>query len=133
VLDDLAPHLQAELLPKALDAAAAIPDGSSRAHALAALAPRLPAELLPKAFDAAPKTKTYPKTLVALLNRSQDLLMRSERPAYIRQLRDCLNGTDRRVFSDVLIGAAPAIADVGGTEAIEQCTQAVIDAYRWWP
>ena len=49
----LAPQLPAELLPRALDAAATMTFGTNRASALQALAPRLPPSLMPSALDAA--------------------------------------------------------------------------------
>jgi hypothetical protein len=57
-LTALAPHLPADLMPRALDAAAALNENdffssSPRAKALAGLAPHLPADLMARALDAA--------------------------------------------------------------------------------
>ena len=75
----------------------------------------------------------HPRALIALLKGAHAVHAQRERLAYIRLLRDCLNGVDRKVGLDVLVAAVPAIIEIGGDAAIKECAHAVTDPYRWWP
>ncbi len=131
----LAPHLPADqqpaVLAQALTAATAIDDDDDRAQALTGLAPHLPADLLAQALEAIPKTST--ETLTALLQRSRSVLSRTEDVGYLNLVRESIRRTDRRACLGLLTTVAPAVAEIGGVSAIEQCVHAVIDVHRWWP
>jgi hypothetical protein len=129
VLAGLAPHLPPGLLAQAL-AAAAISD-FSRGRALAGLAPHLPPGLLTQALAATPKTS--PQTLTAILERGRSVLRRDADVAYVDLLRGGLTGTGRTVCCEVIGTAAPAIAEIAGVRAIEECVNAVVDVHSWWP
>ena len=124
-------YLPAGLLAQALATAIAITSDYSRVQALGAMASHLPADLLAQALAATPKTS--PETVTALVERSQITLARDADDVYVALLRDSLNGTSRSVCIDVITAAAPRIAEIGGTCAIEQCVNAFTDVYRWWP
>jgi hypothetical protein len=116
---------------QALAAATAITMDHSHAEALTGLAPHLPADLLAQALGSAPRTA--PQALMALLERGQALHTQGSRLAYVRLLRDCLNGINRQACLDIVVSAVPAITETSGVVAIKQCAHAVTDVYRWWP
>jgi hypothetical protein len=105
-LAGLAPRLpdadRPAIVAQALAAATAITTDHSRAEALTGLAPHLPADLLAQALGSAPRTA--PQALMALLERGQALHTQGSRLAYVRLLRDCLNGINgrqgHRIFAD---------------------------------
>ena len=130
-LAGLAPHLPADLLAQALVAVTAITNDYSRTEALAVLAPHLPADLLAQALGSAPRTDL--QGLIALLKRGHVLYGHGKRPAYVRLLRDCLNGINREAFLEIVLSAAPAITEISGAMAIEHYARAVTDVHRWWP
>jgi hypothetical protein len=130
-LAGLAPHLSPDLLAQALTAATIIPDDFYRAEALKGLAPHLSSDLLAQALEATPKRSIA--ALTALLQRSRSILPRHEDAGYVNLLRQSINGTDRRVCFELLAAVTSAVAEIGGVRAVEQCVQAVIDVYRWWP
>jgi hypothetical protein len=131
----LAPYLpaeqQSEVLAQALSAATAISQESSRTQILTRLAPRLPAGLLAWSMKTVPKTSA--EVLTALLQRGRSAFPRAEDAAYLDLLRESINGASRSVCLGVLTATAPDIAEIGGTQAIEQCVNAVVDVHRWWP
>ena len=61
------------------------------------------------------------------------MLRREGDRAYVNLLRDSLNGTQRTVCLGVIMAVAPTVAEIGGLRAIEQCVDAIVDVYRWWP
>jgi hypothetical protein len=130
-LAGLAPHLPEDLLAQALTAATIIATDEYRAAALAGLAPHLPENLLAAAANSAPRT--FPHPLVTLLERQHAFHVHDPHLPYVRLLRDCINGTDRKGCLEIVASAAQAIAEIGGVAAIRQCADAVADAYRWWP
>jgi hypothetical protein len=130
-LAGLAPYLPSDLLAQALDAATVVTDDSSRAYALARLAPHLPSDLLAQALDGTPRER--PETLTAILARGRAVLRRDGDVAHVNLLRNSLNGTNRRDCLNIITAVAPTIAEIGGARSIEQCVNAVLDVYRWWP
>jgi hypothetical protein len=122
---------QSAVLAQALTDVVAIRSGSGRALALMKLAPYLPANLMARALEATPRTS--PDTLIALLQRSRSLFTRADDAAYISLLRESIDGTNRRVCFELLRVVAAAIAEIGGTGAIEHCVHAISDVHRWWP
>jgi hypothetical protein len=109
----------------ALAAATAITMDHSRAEALAGLAPHLPADLLAQALGSAPRTA--PQALMALMERGQALHTQGSRVAYVRLLRDCLNGINQQACLDIVVSAVPAITETSGVVAIKRCAHAVTD------
>jgi hypothetical protein len=120
---------QSAVLVQALSAATAISGESSRTR-LTWLARQLPAELLAWSMKTVPKTSA--EVLTALLQRGRSVFPRAEDAAYLDLLRESMNGASRSVCLGVLTESTPAIAEIGGTRAIEQCVNAVVDVYRWW-
>jgi hypothetical protein len=131
----LAPYLPADqqsaVLVQALNAAIAISEESDRTHILTWMAQGLPADLLPWSIKTVPKTSA--EVLTALLQRGRSVIPRAEDAAYLDLLRESINGASRSACLGVLTVSAPAIAEIGGTQAIEQCVNAVVDVHRWWP
>jgi hypothetical protein len=131
----LAPYLPADqqsaVLAQALSAATTVSQESSRTHILTWLAQRLPADLLAWSIKTVPKTSA--EVLTALLQRGRSVFPRAEDAAYLNLLRESINGASRSVCLEILTASAPAIAGIGGTQAIEQCVNAVVDVHRWWP
>jgi hypothetical protein len=46
---------------------------------------------------------------------------------------DSLRGSDRQACLNLIIVAAPAIAEIGGQEAVNESVQAIMHTCRWWP
>ena len=131
----LAPRLPPDLLAQALAAATAITDNSGRAEALISLVPHLPADqqggALSQALAAASRTGS--ETRVKVLKTARSAHFRDGSGSYVHLLRDSLSGIDRTVCLRVIEAAAPAISEIGGGAAIQQCVDAIVAAHRWWP
>jgi hypothetical protein len=134
-LGRLAPRLpteqQADVLVQALAATAAITDRHDRADTLTVLAPHLLVELLAEALTLTPEESIH--TITALLTRGVALARSDENAAVVDLLRNCLGTTSRHACLSIITAAAPAIAEVGGPGAIQQCGEAIADMHRWWP
>lgn len=77
--------------------------------------------------------RTSSDTLAAILDRGRSVIPREQDIAYVDLLRESLTGTERRICFDVITAVAPAVAEIGGMRAIEQCAAAIVDVRRWWP
>lgn len=129
-LVELAPLLSPPLLQQALGAATAIADDFSRTEALTGLAPFLPVDLLPQALAATPKESS--EAFIAILGRCRSVLAGAGDAIYVNLLRDSLSGTDRRICLEIITAVTPALAEIGGVRAIEECVSAIFDVTRWW-
>jgi hypothetical protein len=135
MLTRLAPYMpdgqQPAVLTQALAAVVGEPRDSARGELLRELAPLLSADLLAQALETIPKTGV--EALSALLQRGRMAFPRTEDAAYLNLLRKSIDRTDRRVCLGLLTTIAPAVADIGGVGAIQQCVDAIADVHRWWP
>jgi hypothetical protein len=130
-LNGLAPYLPETLLAQALATTTTITSGHWRAKALASLAPYLPAGLLTQALAATPRTSA--KALAALLARGQSIISSDNKKAWAGLLRESFRGTGRHACLSLITTAAPAIAEIGGEEAIKESVKAITDVHQWWP
>jgi hypothetical protein len=115
------------IVAQALAAATAITDDDFHARARTGLAPHLPADLLAQALGSAPRTA--PQALMALLERGQALTTQGSRLAYVRLLRDCLNGINRQACLNIVVSAVSAIIETsggGGYQAMCTCSDGCI-------
>jgi len=127
----LAPHLPPDLLAQLLAVTAAIPGDSARAGALTALAPHLPPDLLPQALSATPKESI--EAIEALLDRGQAILSAERNGTLLGLLRASFGGIDRISCLSIIALMAPTIAEIGGSDAVQECIKAIADVHQWWP
>jgi hypothetical protein len=147
----LAPHLPPHLLAEALAAARAIGDPVRRAEALEALAPHLPPQLLAEALAAAlpprpaadteeadPILSAYAEAeLIARLGERLSQLASQMPVADLYQLfanfLHVLSARRRSTLLTAVAKLAPVILHFGGSAAVEQSAQAILDTAEWRP
>jgi hypothetical protein len=127
----LADHLPPDLLDQALAAATAVTGDPGRGEALAALADHLPPDLLGQALAATPKESI--QAITALLDRGQSILSPERNGTLLGLLRASLGGIDRISCLSIITLMAPTIAEIGGSDAVQECIKAITDVHRWWP
>ncbi len=141
-LAGLAPHLPEDLLRQALEAAREIGDERARAEALAGLAPHLPPDLqeqtLRQALEAAREIEgkfARARALAGLAPHWAAWARQDRRAAYSpwpETLR-ALAARPRRDLLGDLRALGPALAALGGDEAVRETVRAIHDVGRWWP
>jgi hypothetical protein len=147
----LAPHLPPHLLAEALAAARAIGDPVRRAEALEALAPHLPPQLLVEALaaglpprpaadteEADPILTAYAEAeLIARLGERLSHLASQMPVADLYQLfanfLHVLSARRRSTLLTAVAKLAPVILHFGGSAAVEQSAQAILDTAEWRP
>jgi hypothetical protein len=117
---------------KALSAARTISSNAHRAKALAALTPYLKPELLAKAAAVNPDGRA--ELVIAIVSRgTSDLQPFGGDQILVNLLRSSIDATTRSACLKSIMAVAPAIAAIGGVNAVRECVEAISDVHRWWP
>ena len=119
---------QSAILARALDAAAAISDEDSQVKVLVGLAPRLSSDQFTRALDAAPQDTD---TLLAILARGESFLA-EDASILMGLLRGSLRRSERYTCLSIIAAAASSLNRLGGTHAMIECANAILDAAQWW-
>jgi len=134
-LRNLAPYLQGETISEAFDIALAIRDEWRRTEALVALAPYMSKELVLKVVEASVAIRGE-ENRVKLLGGLASALIPPEFPGlfplWCDTLHRCAQHTRPDLLKDLKL-LSPALALLGGREAILETAQALQDVGRWWP
>jgi alkylhydroperoxidase/carboxymuconolactone decarboxylase family protein YurZ len=128
----LVPYLPANMLTRAVIAAAAISQETDRAKTLAGLAPYLPVDLVPQAMSANPDTRA--RILAAAVNDhsvtsapDRSLISKAE------LIRIGLTGARCAESLRIIEESLQAITLIGGAATIQECIEAMDGICRWWP
>jgi hypothetical protein len=121
---------QPAVITQALTAVSTITD-DSRAGTLTLLSPCLSADHLADAIKMAPRGSADP--LMTLMERAKSVLAPGDEATLLSLLRSAFDGSGRRACFGIIQAAAPLIARIGGTAAIQECVKAIEDVHQWWP
>ena len=128
----LARYLPSALMANAVSRACATSGDARRAKALAALAPHLGPELLVKAISANPDG--HADLVIAIMSRgASDLHPFGGDQILVNLVRRSIDETTRNTCLGSITALAPAIAAIGGVNAVRECVKTISDVHRWWP